>query len=180
MKGVLPWKAASLIRVAGPLLAQLDSPGGGGAPSGLRGAYLLPRRSGRKHTPSLCARRWRYSAEQYYNSTTQIHAWAATADWQVPILKWFEVTGEAYRRSNAIGGNGGGLYKDVIEITKTPPAFPQINGVEDGRRLEPAEGPVLAQRLRRTQSLAWMMRSPVFLRTCPIIGRKPVGAIRAQ
>ncbi len=69
-----------------------------------------------------------YSAEQYYNSTTQIHAWAATADWQVPILKWFEVTGEAYR-GNAIGGLGGGLYKDVIEITN-PAGVSQINGVE--------------------------------------------------
>ena len=70
-----------------------------------------------------------YSAEQYYNSSSQIHAWAATADWQVPILKWFEVTGEAYR-GRAIGGLGGGLYKDVVVVTNPATGLPQINGVE--------------------------------------------------
>ncbi len=70
-----------------------------------------------------------YSASQYYNSSTQIHSWAATADWQVPILKWFEVTGEAYR-GRAIGGLGGGLYKDVVVVTNPVTGFPQVNGVE--------------------------------------------------
>jgi hypothetical protein len=70
-----------------------------------------------------------YSASQYYNSNTQIHAWAATADWQVPVLKWFEVTGEAYR-GRALGGLGGGLYKDVVEVTNPVTGLPQINGVE--------------------------------------------------
>ncbi len=70
-----------------------------------------------------------YSADQYYSSSTQIHSWAATADWQVPILKWFEVTGEAYR-GRAIGGLGGGLYKDVIAVTNPVTGLPQINGVE--------------------------------------------------
>jgi hypothetical protein len=70
-----------------------------------------------------------YSASQYYNSSTQVHSWAATADWQVPILKWFEVTGEAYR-GRAIGGLGGGLYKDVVVVTNPVTGFPQVNGVE--------------------------------------------------
>jgi hypothetical protein len=70
-----------------------------------------------------------YSAEQYYSSSSQIHAWAATADWQIPILKWFEVTGEAYR-GRAIGGLGGGLYKDIVEVTNPATGLPQINGVE--------------------------------------------------
>ena len=70
-----------------------------------------------------------YSAEQYYDSSSQVHAWAATADWQVPILKWFEVTGEAYR-GRAIGGLGGGLYKDVVQVTNPATGLPQINGVE--------------------------------------------------
>jgi len=70
-----------------------------------------------------------YSAEQYYNGSSQIHAWTATADWQVPILKWFEVTGEAYR-GRAIGGLGGGLYKDVVVVTNPATGLPQIHGVE--------------------------------------------------
>jgi uncharacterized coiled-coil protein SlyX len=28
-----------------------------------------------------------YSANQFYSSTTQIHSWAATGDWQIPIFK---------------------------------------------------------------------------------------------
>jgi hypothetical protein len=70
-----------------------------------------------------------YSAEQYYNSSTQIHSWAATLDWRVPILKWFEVTGEAYR-GRALGGLGGGLYKDVVQVTNPVTGLPQTNGVE--------------------------------------------------
>ncbi len=70
-----------------------------------------------------------YSADQYYTSNSQVHAWAATADWQVPIFKRFEVTGEAYR-GRAIGGLGGGLYKDVIVVTNPATGLPQTNGVE--------------------------------------------------
>ncbi len=70
-----------------------------------------------------------YSASQYYNSSTQIHSWAATADWQVPVLKWFDVTGEAYR-GRALGGLGGGLYKDIIVVTNPVTGLPQVNGVE--------------------------------------------------
>jgi hypothetical protein len=70
-----------------------------------------------------------YSASQYYSSSTQIHSWAATLDWQVPILKWFEVTGEAYR-GRALGGLGGGLYKDVVVVTNPVTGLPQTNGIE--------------------------------------------------
>jgi hypothetical protein len=70
-----------------------------------------------------------YSASQYYSSSTQIRSWAATADWQIPIWKSFEVTGEAYR-GRAIGGLGGGLYKDVVLVTNPVSGLPQTNGVE--------------------------------------------------
>ena len=70
-----------------------------------------------------------YSASQYYTSSSQIHAWAATVDWQVPIFKRFEVTGEAYR-GRAIAGQGGGLYKDVVVVTNPATGLPQTNGVE--------------------------------------------------
>jgi uncharacterized coiled-coil protein SlyX len=54
-----------------------------------------------------------YSANQFYSSATQIHSWAVTGDWQIPIFKWFDLTGEAYR-GRAIGGLGGGIYKDIL------------------------------------------------------------------
>jgi len=40
-------------------------------------------------------------------------SWAATADWRLPVGKVFELSGEAYR-GRALGGLGGGVYKDVI------------------------------------------------------------------
>jgi len=70
-----------------------------------------------------------YSASQYYSSSSQVHSWAATADWQLPIFKWFEVTGEAYR-GRAIGGLGGGLYQDVVAGTNPATGLLQITGVE--------------------------------------------------
>jgi len=54
-----------------------------------------------------------YSGSQYYNSTTSIHSWAVTADWQVPLFKRFEITGEAYR-GRGLGAFGGGSYKDIL------------------------------------------------------------------
>jgi hypothetical protein len=54
-----------------------------------------------------------YSAHLFYNSSTRIHAWAVTGDWQVPLTRWFELTGEVYR-GRALGGLGGGAYKDVL------------------------------------------------------------------
>jgi hypothetical protein len=70
-----------------------------------------------------------YSASQYYNSSTQIHSWAVTADWQVPLFNRFEITGEFYR-GNALGGLGGGLYKDALTGTNAVTGLPQTNGVE--------------------------------------------------
>jgi hypothetical protein len=70
-----------------------------------------------------------YSASQYYSGATNIHSWAATADWQIPLVKWFEFTGELYR-GNALGGLGGGIYKDVLIGTNVITGLPQTNGVE--------------------------------------------------
>ena len=40
-------------------------------------------------------------------------SWAATGDWQLPLGRFFELSGEAYR-GRALGGLGGGVYKDVV------------------------------------------------------------------
>lgn len=53
-----------------------------------------------------------YSGNQFYSSSTHIHSWAVTGDWKVP-LKWFEISGEVYR-GRALGGLGGGAYKDTL------------------------------------------------------------------
>ena len=54
-----------------------------------------------------------YSSNQSYSGDIRIHSWAVTGDWQIPLLKWIEFSGEAYRGS-ALGGLGGGGYKDIL------------------------------------------------------------------
>jgi hypothetical protein len=70
-----------------------------------------------------------YSSSQYYNSTTSIHSWAVTADWQVPLFKWFQITGEAYR-GRALGGFGGGSYKDILTGTDSITGLTRRSGVD--------------------------------------------------
>jgi hypothetical protein len=70
-----------------------------------------------------------YSSSQYYNSTTSIHSWAVTADWRVPLFKRFEITGEAYR-GRALGGFGGGSYKDILTGTDAITGLTRSTGVD--------------------------------------------------
>jgi hypothetical protein len=69
-----------------------------------------------------------YSAHQSYTDTPQIHAWAATADWQIPLYKWFGLTGEAYR-GRSLGGLGGGGYKDIFSGTDSTTGLTRTTGV---------------------------------------------------
>lgn len=57
-----------------------------------------------------------YTASQFYNSTTSIHSWAVTGDWQIPLSRWVDLSGEIYR-GRSLGGLGGGLYKDILAGT---------------------------------------------------------------
>jgi len=62
-----------------------------------------------------------YSRQAYpgyagYAGTEHLDSWAGTADWRLPFAGHFEISGEGYR-GRAIGGLGGGLYKDVVTGT---------------------------------------------------------------
>jgi hypothetical protein len=70
-----------------------------------------------------------YSSRQFYNSTTRVHSWAVTGDWQVPLSKWFELTGEIYR-GRALGGLGGGAYKDTLTGTDVITGLTRTIGVD--------------------------------------------------
>jgi uncharacterized coiled-coil protein SlyX len=70
-----------------------------------------------------------YSAHQFYSSATQIHSWAVTGDWQIPILRWFALTGEAYR-GRSLGGLGGGTYKDILTGPDYLTGLTRTTGVE--------------------------------------------------
>jgi TolA-binding protein len=69
-----------------------------------------------------------YSAHETYTSTPQIHSWAFTGDWQVPIYKWFSLSGEAYR-GRALGGLGGGIYKDIFTAIDSSTGLSRTTGV---------------------------------------------------
>ncbi len=70
-----------------------------------------------------------YSAHQFYSSATQIHSWAVTGDWQIPIYRWFALTGEAYR-GRSLGGLGGGTYKDILTGPDSVTGLTRSTGVE--------------------------------------------------
>jgi hypothetical protein len=70
-----------------------------------------------------------YSASEFYNSTTHVQPWAVTGDWQIPITKWFELSGEVYR-GRSIGTLGGGTYKDILTGTDTVTGLIRTTGVD--------------------------------------------------
>ncbi len=52
-----------------------------------------------------------YSRQSYTGRSGD--SWAVTEDWRLPLGRVFELSGEAYR-GRALGGLGGGVYKDVV------------------------------------------------------------------
>jgi hypothetical protein len=57
-----------------------------------------------------------YPGYQGYPGAEHLDAWASTADWRIPVSRYFEISGEGYR-GRSIGGLGGGVYKDVVTGT---------------------------------------------------------------
>jgi hypothetical protein len=54
-----------------------------------------------------------YYSRQSYTNNQSVDSWAVTTDWRIPLGGRFEVSGEGYR-GRALGGLGGGAYKDVL------------------------------------------------------------------
>ncbi len=57
-----------------------------------------------------------YYNRESYSNIQKVDSWAATGDWVLPITSRFELSGEGYR-GRALGGLGGGVYKDVVTGT---------------------------------------------------------------
>ncbi len=70
-----------------------------------------------------------FSSHQFYSNTTKVHAWAVTGDWQIPIFKWFQLSGEAYR-GRSLGDFGGGAYKNLLTGTDTTTGLSRSTGVD--------------------------------------------------
>ena len=54
-----------------------------------------------------------YYSRQAYSNGRHIDAWAGSADWKVPLTSSLEFSGDIYR-GRAIGGLGGGTFKDYV------------------------------------------------------------------
>ena len=54
-----------------------------------------------------------YHSKQDWGFGRTVHAWAATTDWDVPLGRWFALSGELYR-GRAIGGLGAGASASVL------------------------------------------------------------------
>ena len=54
-----------------------------------------------------------YFARQDWGFSRVVHAWAASADWDLPLGRWFSLSGEFYR-GRAMGGLGAGVPNSVI------------------------------------------------------------------
>jgi hypothetical protein len=88
------------------------APGSKGAEAGIGGYY------DRQAYPG-------YAGSNY---TDHLDAWASTADWRVPVARWLEFSGEGYR-GRAIGGLGGGVYKDVVAGSSPVSGLPVLQGL---------------------------------------------------
>lgn len=54
-----------------------------------------------------------YYSRQSYPGNQSVDSWAGTTDWRAPLGNHFEISGEGYR-GRALGGLGGGAYKDAL------------------------------------------------------------------
>jgi TolA-binding protein len=69
-----------------------------------------------------------YYSRQSYPGNQSVDSWAATTDWRVPLGSKFEVSGEGYR-GKAVGGLGGGAYKDVLFGIYSPTGLNSYRGL---------------------------------------------------
>ena len=106
---------------------QLDSPVEASRRPGVEGRVSYRSNLGTRARPFVIGA-GTYTANQVYDSATHIHSWAVTGDWQIPIYRWFDLSGEVYR-GQALGGLGGGGYKDVLSGTDAISGLPRSEGV---------------------------------------------------
>lgn len=69
-----------------------------------------------------------YYSRQSYPLNQSVDSWAATTDWRASLGNRFEVSGEGYR-GRALGGLGGGVYKDVLFGIYTPTGLDAYRGL---------------------------------------------------
>ena len=69
-----------------------------------------------------------YYSRQNWGFDRLIDGWAGTADWNIPVGRWFTLSGEFYS-GRAIGGLGGGLGRSVIYNGSLDSAVTSVRGL---------------------------------------------------
>ncbi|MFB3923190.1 MAG: hypothetical protein ACE145_15830 [Terriglobia bacterium] len=70
-----------------------------------------------------------YYARQNWGLNRTVDAWAGTADWNLPLGRWFALSGEFYR-GRALGGLGGGTGRSVAASGPIPDPATLIAGLD--------------------------------------------------
>lgn len=70
-----------------------------------------------------------YYARQNWGFERTVDAWAGTADWNLPLGRWFALSGEFYR-GRGLGGLGGGTGRSVVTSGPIPDAATLIAGLD--------------------------------------------------
>ncbi len=70
-----------------------------------------------------------YYSRQDWAFNRRVDGWAGTADWDIPLARWFNLSGEFYS-GEAVGGLGGGVGRSVV--FSGPPTDPttQVRGID--------------------------------------------------
>jgi hypothetical protein len=60
-----------------------------------------------------------YYSRKTYSQTGRVDSWAAAADWEAPFTRALALSGQFYR-GRALGGLGGGAFKDYVTSYGSP------------------------------------------------------------
>lgn len=71
-----------------------------------------------------------YYTRQNYGFGRNVDGWAATGDWTLPLTKWLEWSGEAYR-GRALGGLWGGVGTSIVRSGALTDPTTQVAGLND-------------------------------------------------
>ena len=84
--------------------------------------------NGKLGTQSATVGAGTYYSRQSYGFDRNVDAWAATADWDVPLGRWFGLSGEFFR-GRALGGLGGGIWNSIVASGDPDDASTRLAGL---------------------------------------------------
>lgn len=70
-----------------------------------------------------------YYSRQDWGFNRHVDGWAGTADWDVPLGRWFSLSGEFYS-GDAVGGLGGGIGRSVVLSGRALDPATRVTGLD--------------------------------------------------